>query len=109
MHRLGELGIARSFTGMNVSTLGKLENSDSTSRKVSAPLAVIMFSASFSLALRPYVRKRLTVSRTHTSGTGDNMNHESAVQFDTESRIHMALVVRNLEGSIAFYRTLFGH
>ena len=37
------------------------------------------------------------------------MNHESAVEFDTESRIHMGLAVRNLEQSIAFYRTLFGH
>jgi catechol 2,3-dioxygenase-like lactoylglutathione lyase family enzyme len=36
-----------------------------------------------------------------------NMTQESAVQFRTQSRIHIALAVRNLEGSIAFYRTLF--
>jgi catechol 2,3-dioxygenase-like lactoylglutathione lyase family enzyme len=36
------------------------------------------------------------------------MMHESAVDFDTASRIHMGLVVRDLERSIAFYRTLFG-
>src|SRR5438270_7928714 len=36
------------------------------------------------------------------------MNHESAVQFQTNSRIHMALAVKSLERSVAFYRTLFG-
>ena len=36
------------------------------------------------------------------------MNHESAVQFDTDSRIHMSLAVQSLERSVAFYRTLFG-
>lgn len=36
------------------------------------------------------------------------MKNESAVQFATRSRIHMGLAVRNLEQSIAFYRTLFG-
>src|SRR5438067_786384 len=36
------------------------------------------------------------------------MNHESAVQFQTESRIHMGLAVKSLERSVAFYRTLFG-
>jgi catechol-2,3-dioxygenase len=36
------------------------------------------------------------------------MKHESAVDFATESRIHMALAVRNLEQSLAFYRVLFG-
>src|SRR6185369_2030884 len=36
------------------------------------------------------------------------MKHESAVQFETNSRIHMGLAVRNLERSVAFYRTLFG-
>ncbi|HYT88920.1 MAG TPA: ArsI/CadI family heavy metal resistance metalloenzyme [Gemmataceae bacterium] len=36
------------------------------------------------------------------------MNHESAVQFQTNSRIHMGLAVKNLERSVAFYRTLFG-
>lgn len=36
------------------------------------------------------------------------MSHESAVQFDTASRIHMGLAVRDLERSAAFYRTLFG-
>lgn len=34
------------------------------------------------------------------------MNHESAVQFEAESRIHMGLAVRDLEQSVAFYRTL---
>lgn len=36
------------------------------------------------------------------------MNNESAVQFETYSRIHMGLVVKDLERSVAFYRTLFG-
>lgn len=36
------------------------------------------------------------------------MNPESAVQFATNSRIHMGLAVNNLERSVAFYRTLFG-
>src|SRR3954449_4706480 len=36
------------------------------------------------------------------------MKHESAVQFETNSRIHMGLAVKNLERSVAFYRTLFG-
>ena len=36
------------------------------------------------------------------------MKNESAVQFETDSRIHMGLAVRNLERSVAFYRTLFG-
>jgi catechol 2,3-dioxygenase-like lactoylglutathione lyase family enzyme len=36
------------------------------------------------------------------------MKNESAVQFQTESRIHMGLAVRDLERSVSFYRTLFG-
>lgn len=36
------------------------------------------------------------------------MTQESAVQFDTKSRIHMGVAVRNLERSVAFYSTLFG-
>jgi catechol 2,3-dioxygenase-like lactoylglutathione lyase family enzyme len=36
------------------------------------------------------------------------MKHESAVQFETNSRIHMGIAVENLERSVAFYRTLFG-
>src|SRR5436190_21958527 len=36
------------------------------------------------------------------------MNHESPVQFQTSSRIHMGLAVKSLERSVAFYRTLFG-
>jgi catechol 2,3-dioxygenase-like lactoylglutathione lyase family enzyme len=36
------------------------------------------------------------------------MNQESAVQFETNSRIHMGLAVKSLERSVAFYRTLFG-
>lgn len=36
------------------------------------------------------------------------MKNESAVQFETDSRIHMGLAVQNLERSVAFYRTLFG-
>ena len=35
------------------------------------------------------------------------MKNESAVQFETDSRIHIALAVKNLERSVAFYRTLF--
>jgi catechol 2,3-dioxygenase-like lactoylglutathione lyase family enzyme len=36
------------------------------------------------------------------------MTSESAVQFATTSRIHMALAVTNLERSVDFYRNLFG-
>lgn len=36
------------------------------------------------------------------------MNRESAVQFASNSRIHVALAVSDLERSIAFYRILFG-
>ena len=36
------------------------------------------------------------------------MKNESAVQFETHSRIHMGLAVKSLERSIAFYSTLFG-
>jgi catechol 2,3-dioxygenase-like lactoylglutathione lyase family enzyme len=36
------------------------------------------------------------------------MKSESAVQFETDRRIHMGLAVKNLESSVAFYRTLFG-
>jgi catechol 2,3-dioxygenase-like lactoylglutathione lyase family enzyme len=36
------------------------------------------------------------------------MKNESAVQFETDSRIHMGLAVKSLEQSVAFYRTLFG-
>lgn len=36
------------------------------------------------------------------------MNGNSAVQFETVSRIHMALAVKNLEKSIAFYTSLLG-
>ena len=36
------------------------------------------------------------------------MTTESAVQFDTASRIHIALAVIDLEKSVAFYRVLFG-
>lgn len=35
------------------------------------------------------------------------MNTHSAVQFETESRIHMGLAVKNLEKSITFYTSLF--
>jgi catechol 2,3-dioxygenase-like lactoylglutathione lyase family enzyme len=35
------------------------------------------------------------------------MSEESAVQFETESRIHVALPVKDLKRSVAFYRTLF--
>jgi catechol 2,3-dioxygenase-like lactoylglutathione lyase family enzyme len=36
------------------------------------------------------------------------MNHDSAVQFPTETRVHIGLAVSDLERSIAFYRTLLG-
>ena len=36
------------------------------------------------------------------------MKNESAVQFATESRIHMGLAVKNLDESVTFYSTLFG-
>jgi catechol 2,3-dioxygenase-like lactoylglutathione lyase family enzyme len=36
------------------------------------------------------------------------MKEESAVQFETNSRIHMGLAVKNLHRSVAFYRTMFG-
>jgi catechol 2,3-dioxygenase-like lactoylglutathione lyase family enzyme len=36
------------------------------------------------------------------------MNTNTAVQFETEYRIHMGLAVKNLAKSIAFYTSLFG-
>ena len=36
------------------------------------------------------------------------MKNESAVQFDTDSRIHLGLAVTSLERSVAFYTPLFG-
>lgn len=36
------------------------------------------------------------------------MRNESAVQFATDSRIHMGLAVKSLEQSVAFYAVLFG-
>ena len=36
------------------------------------------------------------------------MKDESAVQFETDSRIHMGMGVQNLGRSVAFYSTLFG-
>ena len=36
------------------------------------------------------------------------MTNESAVQFETDSRIHMGLAVKSLECSVNFYTTLFG-
>ena len=36
------------------------------------------------------------------------MTQESAVQFDTNSRVHLGLAVKDLERSVAFYRTLLG-
>lgn len=36
------------------------------------------------------------------------MPTESAVQFDTDSRVHMGLAVKDLERAVAFYRTLLG-
>jgi catechol 2,3-dioxygenase-like lactoylglutathione lyase family enzyme len=36
------------------------------------------------------------------------VKNESAVQFDTDSRIHMGLAVNSLERSVAFYTALFG-
>jgi catechol 2,3-dioxygenase-like lactoylglutathione lyase family enzyme len=36
------------------------------------------------------------------------MQNESAVPFETDSRIHMGIGVKNLERSVAFYGTLFG-
>lgn len=36
------------------------------------------------------------------------MLQESAVQFNTASRIHMGIVVRDPEKTLAFYRVLFG-
>lgn len=34
--------------------------------------------------------------------------NESAVEFETASRVHVGLAVRDLKGSIAFYRLLLG-
>jgi catechol 2,3-dioxygenase-like lactoylglutathione lyase family enzyme len=36
------------------------------------------------------------------------VKNQPAVQFATDSRIHIALAVNGLERSVAFYRTLFG-
>jgi catechol 2,3-dioxygenase-like lactoylglutathione lyase family enzyme len=36
------------------------------------------------------------------------MNHATAVEFATPTRIHVAVAVRDLEASLPFYRSLFG-
>ncbi len=36
------------------------------------------------------------------------MKNESAAQFETQSRVHMALAVKSLDRAVAFYRALFG-
>ncbi|HRX82727.1 MAG: VOC family protein [Planctomycetaceae bacterium] len=36
------------------------------------------------------------------------MSNNSVVQFETESRIHMGLAIKDLEKSVAFYTSLFG-
>jgi catechol 2,3-dioxygenase-like lactoylglutathione lyase family enzyme len=36
------------------------------------------------------------------------MSHQSAVQFETDSRVHMGLAVKDLSRSVAFYTALFG-
>lgn len=36
------------------------------------------------------------------------MNQDSAVEFTTQSRVHMGLAVQDLQRSLRFYRTLFG-
>lgn len=36
------------------------------------------------------------------------MKEDTAIQFETRSRIHMGLAAKDIERSIAFYRTLFG-
>ena len=36
------------------------------------------------------------------------MKNDSAVQFATNRRIHMALAIKNFAASVDFYRTLFG-
>ena len=36
------------------------------------------------------------------------MKHESAVEFATNTRIHIALAVKDLERAVDFYRVLFG-
>ena len=38
----------------------------------------------------------------------NNLSALSAVQFETTSRIHIALAVKDLERSLGFYRTLLG-
>jgi catechol 2,3-dioxygenase-like lactoylglutathione lyase family enzyme len=51
--------------------------------------------------------KRLTVSPIGTI-IEETMKHESAVDFATNTRIHIAIAVNNLQQSVEFYRTLFG-
>ena len=52
------------------------------------------------------MRKRIEPCR--EQGFFSPVTNESAVQFGTDSRIHVGVAAKNLERSVAFYGTLFG-
>lgn len=55
----------------------------------------------------PRLRGRLARSNWQKNRV-KTMKHESAVDFATNTRIHIALAVRNLDQAVDFYRVLFG-
>jgi catechol 2,3-dioxygenase-like lactoylglutathione lyase family enzyme len=67
------------------------------------------------IGLRPflascvYMSERAYRKPEKNARSGDNkMKNDSDVQFATDRRIHVAMGVRNLSQSVAFYRVLFG-
>jgi catechol 2,3-dioxygenase-like lactoylglutathione lyase family enzyme len=47
-------------------------------------------------------------AESHRKRRRSDVKQESAVEFATVSRVHMGLAVKDLEQSVAFYRSLFG-
>ena len=70
-------------------------------------LSAINFTCVFFAKPASVDMKRLTVSPFETIFEV-TMKHESAVDFATNARIHIAIAVNNLQQSVDFYRTLFG-
>ncbi len=72
------------------------------------PLADVIYAHTFSI-LRPFLPIGVCLGGTEAPLSKEiAVKYESAAKFQTESRIHMGLAVRDLERSVAFYRTLFG-